>query len=123
MMKVLIVEDNYAMRHLIRGIVGDLAEVFDCADGAEALSRYEQHRPDWVFIDVRMQNLNGIDVTRDLIAAHAEARVVIVASADNDRLPESAQAAGACGYVLKEDLFSLRRLLTAAPGSVRSQHQ
>ena len=40
-MKVLIVEDNAAMRHLLRHVIGEMAEVYECADGAEALPQYE----------------------------------------------------------------------------------
>jgi CheY-like chemotaxis protein len=116
-MKILIVEDNPAMRHLIRSIVGDLAEVFECTDGDEALPLYEQYHPDWVLMDIRMRNVSGIEATRNLVAAHREARVVIVTNFNDDRLRETAREAGACAYVLKEDLFSLRRMLRSAPDS------
>lgn len=121
-MKVLIVEDNQAMRHLIRSIVGDFAEVFECEDGAEALPLYEQHLPDWVLMDIRMPSVNGIEATRIITTAHADARVVVVTNYNDKRLRNSARNAGACGYVLKEDLSTLKQILAEAPDSVR-QHQ
>jgi CheY-like chemotaxis protein len=113
-MKVLIVEDSQPMRHLISSIVGDLAEVFECEDGGQALSMYEQHRPNWVLMDVRMKELNGIEATRLIISKYPEAQIMIVTNYDDQRLRKSSCRAGACGYVLKEDLFDLRRILTAA---------
>jgi CheY-like chemotaxis protein len=116
-MKILIVEDNRAMRHLLTSIVGDLAEVFECDDGAKALAFYDEHRPDWVLMDIRMSDVNGIEATRRIVGAYNDARVVIVTNYNDERLRETARVAGACGYVLKEDLFSLRRILTVASGS------
>jgi two-component system response regulator DegU len=114
-MKVLIVEDNRAMLRLLRSIVNDLAEVFECNNGAEAFSLYEEHHPDWVFMDVRLKSLNGIEITRQIMREHTNARIVIVTNYDDERLRKSARTAGACGYVLKENLFSLREIISAAP--------
>lgn len=118
-MKVLIVEDSQPMRHLISSIVGDLAEVFECEDGGQALSMYEQHRPNWVLMDVRMKDMNGIEATRQIISKYPDAQVMIVTTYDDDRLRKSTCRAGACGYVLKDDLLALRRILTAASDVVQ----
>lgn len=114
-MKVLVVEDNRAMRRLIRSVVGAVAEVFECEDGAEALPLYEQHQPDWVLMDIRMQRLNGLEATRRILASHADARIVIITNYNDARLRETARAAGACGYVLKEDLSVLKQIITTPP--------
>jgi DNA-binding NarL/FixJ family response regulator len=116
-MKVLIVEDNPAMRHLLRQVVGEVAEVYECADGAEALPLYEANHldgTDLVLIDLRMTQVNGLEATRRLRAAHGEARVVIVTGFGDARLREAARQAGACGYVLKENLDQLPDLLVEA---------
>jgi len=113
-MKVLIVEDNPAMRHLLRQVVSEMAEVYECADGAEALPQYEAHHlggADWVLMDMRMTRVSGLEATRRLRAAHQDARVVIVTSYGDARLREAARQAGACGYVLKENLDQLPELL------------
>ena len=118
-MKILIVENNSAMRHLLRQVIGDAAEVYECTDGAEALPLYDAHRldgADWVLMDLRMSQVNGLEATRRLRAAHDDARVLIVTSYDDTRLREAARQAGARGYVLKENLHQLQELLAdAAP--------
>jgi CheY-like chemotaxis protein len=117
-MKVLIVEDNPAMRHLLRHLVGELAEVYECTDGAEVLAQYEAHQlggADWVLMDVRMKQVNGLAATRQLRAAHDEARVIIVTDYGDARLREAARQAGACGYLLKADLHQLGALLALTP--------
>ena len=121
--KVLIVEDNPAMRHLLRHVVGEAAEIYECTDGAEALPQYEAHQlsgADWVLMDLRMKQINGLEATRKLRAAHGEARVIIVTNYADAHLREAARQAGACGYLLKEDLHQLGALLALAPALTES---
>ena len=114
-MKLLIVDDSQRVRGLINRLVGGLCEaVRECADGSEALAAYEEFHPDWVLMDIRMQDVDGLEATRRIVAAHGQAHVVIVTNCDDERMRELATEAGACGYVLKEDLAALRGLLTAA---------
>lgn len=106
-------EDNYQMRRLIKSVVGDLAEaIFECCDGSEALDAYRAQRPDWVLMDIEMTRLDGISATRQIKAAFPDARVVIVTEYDHPDWREEARCAGACEYVLKENLFELRRIVT-----------
>src|SRR5262245_39822310 len=111
-MRLLIVEDNYQMRRLIKSMLGDLAEsFFECGDGSEALEAYRAHRPDWVLMDIEMTQLDGISATRQIKAAFPEARVVIVTEYDQPDWRNEAANAGACEYVLKENLVQLRGIL------------
>jgi DNA-binding NarL/FixJ family response regulator len=113
-MKLLIVEDSPSVRRLIRNIVATLAdEVYECEDGAEALTAYVAHKPDWVLMDIGMKNVNGITATKLIKDHFSDAKIIIVTNFDETDLRESALQAGACGYVLKENLFEVRRLLQA----------
>lgn len=111
-MKLLLVEDNWAVRRLIRGVVAPLAEeIIECADGAAALAAYQTHHPDVVLMDIALGAVDGITVTRRITAADPDAHVIIVTSYGETDLREAAHRAGARGYVLKENLFEVRRLL------------
>jgi len=113
-MNILIVEDNVQMRRMVKTLVSDLVEcVFECADGLGALPAYTQHRPDWVLMDIDLPEVDGIDATRQIIAAHPEARIMIVTNYDDAGLRETARLAGACAYVVKADLIEIRRILAA----------
>ena len=118
-MKLLIVEDQAEMRRLLKRLLADVAaEISECEDGSEALRSYAATQPDWVLMDIEMKSVDGLTATRQLLAAWPEARVVIVTSHDNEALRAEAQRAGACGYVLKENLLEVRRLLAATdPGT------
>jgi CheY-like chemotaxis protein len=120
-MKILIVEDNPQMRRLIRSFVEDLAEeIVECGDGEEAVAAYADHQfggDDRVLMDLLMPRLGGLESTERLRAAFPEARIIIVTQYDDPHWRAAAQQAGACGYVLKGNLFDLGRMLQAGAGS------
>jgi CheY-like chemotaxis protein len=114
-MKLLIVEDNQAVRRLLKSVLEGLAsEVFECEDGGEALAVYARHQPDWVLMDVKMKRLDGLAATRQIRAVYPEARIVIVTSHNDEELHAEAVAAGAYAFVLKKDLWQLRSLIATA---------
>lgn len=111
-MNILIVEDNSAVRKLIRRAISYLAsEVNECEDGADALSAYATHQPDIVFMDVRMQRMDGLRATREILKSYPQAFIVIVTDYDQEDLRNAAFAAGAKGYALKDNLLSLEAFL------------
>jgi two-component system response regulator DegU len=111
-MRLLIVDDHAPMRRLLGRVVKDLFSVVEeCADGADALAAYDRHRPDWVFMDIEMKRTDGLTATQDIVRAFPDAKVVIVSKHDDEQLRSAARTAGACGYVLKENLIAVRELL------------
>ena len=111
-MKLMIVEDNDEMRMLMRSLLEDLAEaITECADGGEAIEMYPQFKPDWVLMDIKMKVVDGIVATGKIKASYPDARIAIVTDYDDTHLREAARKAGASAYLLKENLFDIRRLL------------
>jgi CheY-like chemotaxis protein len=113
MMKMMIVDDNEPMRRAIKSIIGDLAEEFyECQNGAEAVKLYGERRPDWVLMDLRMKEMDGLEATRRITASFPQARIVIITDYDDSELREAARKVGACQYINKRRLFDLRLLLS-----------
>lgn len=111
-MKVLLVEDSEPMRLTIKSFIEDLVERFyECADGRDALGEFATHRPDWVLMDIKMSDVDGLAAARQLKATFPDARIVMVTSYDQQSFREEARLAGACGYVLKENLAQLVQIL------------
>jgi DNA-binding NarL/FixJ family response regulator len=109
---VLIVEDDGAMRELIKRVICDLVDCFcECRDGRDALALYEKHRPAWVLMDIRMEHVDGLTATQQIMRAWPSARVLVVTSYADEDLREAAHRAGACGYVSKENLLEIRKWL------------
>jgi DNA-binding NarL/FixJ family response regulator len=111
-MKLLIVDDHPAMRRMIGKVVSDMvSDIEECGDGAEALAAYSRCRPDWVLMDIEMSRTDGITATREILLSYPSAKVVIVTRHDDEQLRAAARNAGACGYILKENLIAIRELL------------
>src|SRR5918996_5096464 len=114
MVSLMIVDDSDEIRRMLRAVVADLADpVYECGDGGAAQAAYATHRPDWVLMDVSMVPMDGITATRHIIETFPAARILIVTQYDDAHFRTAAQEAGACGYVLKDNLFEVRRLLEA----------
>jgi CheY-like chemotaxis protein len=112
-MKVLIVDDHESLRRTIKALLDDLVTTFyECDDGDQAQASYEEHRPDWVFMDIKMNQLDGLTAASRITSACPDSRIVIVTNYDDNALRKAARDAGACGYVLKENLLDLRAIIS-----------
>jgi len=110
--RALIVEDDPHVRRILRRILEGVAtEVIECDSGSDAAGVFSSVMPDVVLMDIRLPGIDGISVTRQLRALSPPARIVIVTNHDEAALRRAALEAGACAYVLKENLLEVRSLL------------
>lgn len=113
-MKILVVDDNAGIRRVLRRSLADTAnEIQECTDGCDALDTYERYRPDVVLMDVRMTVMDGLTATRQIRNSYPQARIIVVTDYDDDDLRAAALKAGACDYVLKEELANLPEIVVA----------
>jgi DNA-binding NarL/FixJ family response regulator len=110
-MTVLIVDDSPQFRELIRDVLTGLAD-----EVHEAVAAYGARRPDWVLMDFKMARTSGLEATRRILATDRTARVLIVTAYDDAHWRAAAIEAGACGYVLKDNLLDVRQLLKPRNG-------
>ena len=100
---VLIVDDNDLMRTLLRGILrGETFQVTsEAKNGVLALESIEKSKPDIVFLDVMMPEMDGLETLQAIKAKHPEIIVIMITgnpSAEN--VKESIQG-GAGGFIIK----------------------
>lgn len=113
-MKILIIEDDDQMGKALKSFVEDLAaSLYVCGEVAQALTAYTLHRPDWVLMDVEMKDAEGFSMARQIKSYDPQARILILTNYDDTDLREAARDAGACEYLIKDDLLALRRVLGA----------
>jgi len=117
---VLIVDDNAAMRALLRSLAeGTGSVVHECANAERAVAMYEQIHPDCVLMDVKMKGTDGITATRAIRRSDPHAWVIVVTEHHEEEYRRAATAAGASGFVPKERLLDLRDLLARDPRDAR----
>lgn len=111
-MKLLIVEDSLSVRQILKSVVAPLTnEIEECGDGGDAVLLYRSGHPDFVLMDIDLRETDGITATKQIIAGDPNAKIIIVTNYDQTDLREEASRAGACGYVLKENLLDVLQLL------------
>jgi DNA-binding NarL/FixJ family response regulator len=107
--RILIADDHEVVRDGVRALLEkqtDMAVVGEAADGREAAELAEDLHPDVIVMDVGMPNLNGIDATRRILAAHPQIAVVMLSMHQDESYVLRSLKAGAKGYLLKESLRS-----------------
>jgi DNA-binding NarL/FixJ family response regulator len=103
--RVLLVDDHAMVRRGMRDFLelhDDIEVVGEAADGSEAVERAEELRPDIVVMDLMMPNLDGIEATARIKAAHPELEVIALTSFIEEARVVAAIEAGASGFLLKD---------------------
>ncbi|MEU5861377.1 MULTISPECIES: response regulator transcription factor [unclassified Nonomuraea] len=105
MIRVLIADDQGMVRTGFTVFLSgqpDIEVVGEAADGREAVTRAVALSPDVVLMDVRMPVMNGLEATRELLAACPASKVLILTTFDLDDYVYEALRAGASGFLLKD---------------------
>lgn len=76
----------------------------EAANGAEAVALVRERRPNILIVDLSMPGMNGIDVTRAVVAQAPDTRVIVLSMHGDEPHVREALRAGAMAYVLKESL-------------------
>lgn len=100
----LVGDDHEALRKGVVGLLeaeGDIQVVGQAATGPEAFALADRRRPDITVLDLRMPEMDGVALCRQLLDRGLPTSVVVYTGFDETEALDSALAAGAQGYVLK----------------------
>ena len=110
MIKVIVVDDDpfvCASLETILNAQDDLEVVAKGTSGPEAVSLYEAHLPDVVLMDIQMVGGDGLSAAEQIIAAHADARVLFLTTFADDDYIVRALHLGAKGYLIKQNVTDI----------------
>ena len=129
--RVLVVDDQALLRTAFSSLIDaedDLEVVGEAAEGRQAVELAASLAPDVVVMDVRMPVMDGLQATRQIMAADGAPRVLVLTTFDLDDYVYEALRAGASGFLLKDasagELAAAVRVVAAgdallAPGVTR----
>jgi two-component system, NtrC family, nitrogen regulation response regulator NtrX len=110
--RVLVVDDEKGIREALTQVLEyEDIEVRACASGSEALQRYAEVRPHLVFLDVKMQGMDGLETLRKLRELDPHAQVVMISGHGSIQTAVEATQLGAYDF-LEKPLDTNRILLT-----------
>ncbi|HEX6346837.1 response regulator transcription factor [Umezawaea sp.] len=126
--RVLVVDDHPIY---LRGLrdefedAGDVHVVGECATGEDAVALAERERPDVVLVDLRIPPAAGVsaqfcgpDVIRRIVERVPETRVLVLSMHEEPEHVRAALAAGALGYLRKEEKEIVQAVRTVAEGKM-----
>jgi len=104
---IMCVDDHRLVREglaLIINRVEDMQVVASAANGEEAVSLFQRHRPDVVLMDLELPKLNGIEAIKQIRQIDSEARVIVLTVFQGEEDIHRALRVGAATYLLKDTL-------------------
>jgi len=119
MKKILVVDDDPDIRHLLRSILEASNFAVDTVcDGQEAVDWFRTSIPDGIMLDVRMPVMDGLAALALIRHESAAVRVILMSVSRASDFAEEAQARGASAYLASPfDLQELRAVLASAFGA------
>jgi DNA-binding NtrC family response regulator len=123
---ILVVDDERNIRTLCsRVLAGDQIEVHGVGTGKEGLQTADEVSPDLVLLDLRLPDMDGIDVLRALKGRHPETAVIIITGFGQIQSAVEAMKAGATDYLEKpfEHLDKLKLAVSRALEEVRARRE
>src|SRR5688572_9747267 len=102
---IVLADDHVLVRNGIKAMLEsepDIKVIGEAGNGAEALERAKNLRPDILVLDIRMPEMSGLEAAAKLHAYAPSTKAVILSMHDSDDYVLQALDSGAYGYLLKD---------------------
>lgn len=102
--RILIIDDSEAMRYLLKQIIdrNDITPyVEDAPNGIAGVEKFIQFKPDLVILDLRMPDVDGLDVLKKIHELNPSSYVIVISSSTAKIDTQDAIKFGACDYIVK----------------------
>lgn len=106
-LRILLADDHEMLRRGLRAILVEHPGWEVCGeavDGRQAVELAQKLRPDVIVMDMAMPELNGLEATRQIRRVLPKAEILVLTFDESEALVRAVLAAGARGYVLKNDV-------------------
>ena len=118
-MRVVVVDDDQLVAISLKTILEADASI-EVAEtgysGREAITLYKKYEPDVLLMDIRMEEINGLEAAEAIPKEYPNARILILTTFSDDEYIVKALSIGAKGYILKQDFEGIVPALKAVYG-------
>lgn len=107
MIKTILIDDDYLVLQALETILSAQSHIEVVgmgSNGSEAIQLYQQHQPDLVLMDIRMEPNSGIDAASQILQGYPEAKILFLTTFQDDAYITKALAIGCKGYLLKQHI-------------------
>ncbi|WP_035798559.1 response regulator [Butyrivibrio sp. NC3005] len=115
--RILIIDDDELITMSLEMIISadpDFTIVGKGCSGVEAISLFEELKPDLLLMDIRMENMNGLDAADKILSTHKDAAILFLTTFSDEEYIVKALKLGVRGYLLKQDYKALPAAIHAA---------
>ncbi len=114
-MRVVIVDDDSIVLMSLKTIVeaSGIEVVATGKSGEDAVGLYQTYKPDILLSDIRMEGMDGISASKEILAKDASAKILFLTTFSDDEYVINALRYGAKGYILKQDFEGIVPALQA----------
>jgi DNA-binding response OmpR family regulator len=122
MSTILVVDDERLMCDLLGSVLARHGhEVLTALNGRDGLEMFKTHRPRFTLLDLRMPEMNGIEVLKQIRAIDPQAAVMILTAWGSDALEQQARQLGVVDFLSKR--LSLDVLVEAMERTLQQSAQ
>ncbi len=103
MAKILLADDAAFMRKVISDTLSKngYTDLYEAVDGADAVEKFDEVKPDLVILDITMPNLDGLGALKAIRAKDANANVVMCSAMGQEAMVMDAIQSGAKDFIVK----------------------
>lgn len=115
-MNILIIDDDQLVAFSLKTILEaqeDITVLGIGNSGTQAISLYETLQPDILLMDIRMEEMNGLDAATKILSSYPDAKILLLTTFSDDEYILKALHLGAKGYILKQAFDSIAPALRA----------
>lgn len=118
-MNIVIIDDDKLVALSLKTILESTGKVTVAASGScgeDAVRLYDEHTPDVMLMDIRMEGMTGLEAGEQILKKHSDAKILYLTTFSDDEYIVKALSMGAKGYILKQNFESIASALDAVMG-------